>query len=589
MKRLYEQLFQKFNLRTRLFQRFNFQRFNFHTRLFQRFNLSTRLLLIFISLSVICIVVVGASSYIKAKEITMNTIEDRLNREAELMGYIAENLHFLYVSDEKYFMQQLDLNIRSQQEQLKSDGISSDFFYITEQEATPFSISEKSLPAIPDSLINKLTERKNGLLHETIDGRNYTISFQEMNEINGIYVLLVPTNSYMDPVNQMAYFTLAVILASILISTIIIMLFVRTLTKPLNVLRNTMSAVRKGNFYQSVEIQTTLPEFISLHQDYDAMITQMRIMLNELKDTTVELETTGEDLKYSSEDSLTSSRQLIETINIVKFGAEQTASSSEESVNNFRAMKHRIEDMINNMDTVFSSSTNMNVSAKRGEKNMSELIHTNRTFEKDFDHLTETIKKVKEYSFSITNLVGLIQGIAEQTKLLSLNAAIEAARAGESGKGFAVVADEVRKLAEQSSLATEEITHSISNMENVTGKATQEFEQMLAKTNMNLKMANEAKVSFDELMDEISEVSNKMLGMQDELKDFEHLLPGLEQAAVSFSSVSQETSASAEEMLVTSEHQIKQMQNTHEIGLKLSKLSNSLSIISKQFNVDERN
>ena len=83
-----------------------------------------------------------------------------------------------------------------------------------------------------------------------------------MNEINGTYGLVIPTKSYMGPVNQMAYFTLAVIFISILVTTIVTILFVRTLTKPLNVLRNTMREVREGTLPNSVAIKTNIPEII---------------------------------------------------------------------------------------------------------------------------------------------------------------------------------------------------------------------------------------------------------------------------------------------------------------------------------------
>jgi methyl-accepting chemotaxis protein len=248
-------------------------------------------------------------------------------------------------------------------------------------------------------------------------------------------------------------------------------------------------------------------------------------------------------------------------------------------------MKHRIEEMMNSMNVVFSSSESMGTSAVYGEKNISELITTIRSFEKDFGHLTKTIKQVNDYSKSISKLVGLIQGIAEQTKLLSLNAAIEAARAGEAGKGFSVVANEVGKLAEQSSSAANDITNSISNMEGITANATKEFEQMLKKTSTNISMANQSKESFDELMKEITEVTAKLEGMEGELHHFGELLPNLEVTAEEFASISQETLASAEEMLSSSEHQYKQMENTHQIGLKLTGLSKSLSGITKMFHV----
>lgn len=539
--------------------------------------------MLFVTLLVLSTNVVGISSYIKAKDMTIHTIENRLVREAEIMGYIANNLKFLYVSDDDYFMQQLEINVRAQHKQLTEDGISSHFYYLENSHYTPFQISKESNILLSNSLIEKIKQKHNGVFHDKIDGVQYTIAIQEMAEINGIYMLLVPTKSYMGAVNEMALFTVTVIIASLIVSTILIILFVRSLTKPLTILRNTMRKVREGNLNHSIAIKTTLPEIISLHVSYNSMIEQMRIMLNELSTTTTELDTTGEDLKTSSEDALSYSRKLVEAITIVKKGAEETASNSETSAYSFRAMKQRVEEMMNKMELVYRSSEDMNNSAQCGDENISELIKTIDSFEKDFDHMTTTIQQVKNNSSSIANLVGLIQGIAEQTKLLALNATIEAARAGESGKGFAVVANEVRKLAEQSTSATEEIIQSISKMEDATILATQEFNQVLTKIKTNLATAKESKVSFDQLMKEIESVSGKIIGVQQNLQDLKLTLPELEQATNSFASVSQETLASAEEMLETSDKQISQMENTHQTGLKLTNNSKSLFNLTKKF------
>ncbi|MBR7795008.1 methyl-accepting chemotaxis protein [Agaribacter marinus] len=542
--------------------------------------------MLFITLLLFSMIAVGVISYLKAKETTMTSIENRLIRETELMGYIADNLKFLYVSDDAYFKQQLEANVRSQKLKLADDGMTSHYFYIEGGQAVPFKVSKGELPVISEQLVNDIVEKNKGLFHRTINDEEYTITFQEMKEIQGIYVLLVPTASYMGPVHEMAYFTFFIIVVSSIITILFIILFVRSVIKPLMVLRKTMEAVRKGNLQQAPAIQTTLPEFISLHKSYETMITHMRTMLHEIQDTTVDLKKAGGELQVSSELTLHSGEQLKEAIHVVKQGAEQTASSSEQSVKTFKVMKGDLERTILTMKGIFISSDTMNQSAQTGEVQMEKLIQTISTFESDFAHLTEKINSVKANSHSIANLVNMIQAIAEQTKLLSLNAAIEAARAGETGKGFAVVANEVRKLAEQSSQAAIEITNSISSMELNTADASEAFEQMLTKTNKTLMMSNVSKDAFDALLKEITNVSHQLRGIQIELQRIGDILPNIEQTAIQYSSVSRENLESAEQMLISSDEQVIQLKNNYQIGRKLTDISDSLSHHSQRFHVE---
>ncbi|MTI48465.1 methyl-accepting chemotaxis protein [Sporosalibacterium faouarense] len=104
-------------------------------------------------------------------------------------------------------------------------------------------------------------------------------------------------------------------------------------------------------------------------------------------------------------------------------------------------------------------------SALDGNNSVKEIISSVNEISSSSDNMVGVISNLTESTNKISDIVNMINQISEQTNMLALNAAIEAARAGEHGKGFAVVADEVRKLAEQSKIATFNITELISTIQ----------------------------------------------------------------------------------------------------------------------------
>ncbi|MGB8715565.1 MAG: methyl-accepting chemotaxis protein, partial [Rhodanobacteraceae bacterium] len=128
------------------------------------------------------------------------------------------------------------------------------------------------------------------------------------------------------------------------------------------------------------------------------------------------------------------------------------------------------------------------------------------------DQIQETSKRIKrlgESSQEIGSIVELINDIAEQTNILSLNAAIQAASAGEAGRGFAVVADEVQRLAERSANATKRIETLVQTIQSDTNEAVSSMEQTTAEVVTGARLAEDAGTALGE----IEKVSNDLSGL----------------------------------------------------------------------------
>ena len=156
--------------------------------------------------------------------------------------------------------------------------------------------------------------------------------------------------------------------------------------------------------------------------------------------------------------------QLTQTIGTIKISADSIATATHQIAAGNQDLSQRTEEQAASLEETASSMEQLTSTVTQNADNASQAnqlaAQAAQVAEQGgtvVSRVVETMEGINASSDKITNIVGIIEGIAFQTNILALNAAVEAARAGEQGRGFAVVASEVRSLAQRSSAAAKEI------------------------------------------------------------------------------------------------------------------------------------
>jgi twitching motility protein PilJ len=137
--------------------------------------------------------------------------------------------------------------------------------------------------------------------------------------------------------------------------------------------------------------------------------------------------------------------------------------------------------------------------ANKGSEVVQATINGMDNIREQIQETSKRIKRLGESSQEIGDIVSLITDIADQTNILSLNAAIQAAMAGDAGRGFAVVADEVQRLAERSTAATKQIEALVKTIQNDTNEAVISMETTTSEVVRGARLAEDAGVALEKI------------------------------------------------------------------------------------------
>ncbi|SYZ81782.1 methyl-accepting chemotaxis protein [Vibrio paracholerae] len=345
------------------------------------------------------------------------------------------------------------------------------------------------------------------------------------------------------------------IIIALLVLLLLGWILVNQILSPIQRLQERVTDISEGNGDLTLRVNiTTQDEFGELGKSFDKFIDKIQNLIADITQSINLAKTAAVDLSATFKVTAEAVNKQTFEVNTISHATTEMTAISSQVTSGAREISQSVLNIDKNAQSTLSN-------VRQAAQSVNELVA-------EVTQGTETINSLKNHVTSIEPVLADINGIAEQTNLLALNAAIEAARAGEQGRGFAVVADEVRSLATRTQGSTNTIQQSITQLRSSADESVRVINNSMLKGTQTTEITSQAEESLHQVAIEISRLTQMNQQTSDAITHQEQSVTSIASSVSHLQALCQ----SAQEKIQQSEHTISTLKlKQDDLALKISK------------------
>lgn len=384
------------------------------------------------------------------------------------------------------------------------------------------------------------------------------------------------------PLTRMANQMYIVLFSAIAVSIIAGILISQLVTRPISRITLLFKQLAGGDLTVQAQGKYT-GEFKELADSFNTMAEGNRQLISSMNHSIGVLNTSTTELDQSAQQTSASITDTTATALEISRAMESQANDTESIVDKFMNVGNKIESVNEMSQSVMLKADEITDAFKNNHEVIDALIAVNGQNEAEVSNISQITVQLAESSSGIHQITGTIAEIANQTKLLALNASIEAARAGEQGRGFAVVASEIRKLAEQTTAQSEDINRIVMQTIDHVEQNNRSVQAIEAIAEQHKSSVSQTKETFNFVTQNMQDMMNQVQAIALEIESIERDKDDVLGAAQNLSASGEEVSASIEEVTATMQEQSGMTGHLAELVQTINGLTKQLAEESSRF------